>query len=73
MHPHPAPRPVPSEGPPSDPSRGPRIAAAEDLPVASAVPALRAALAGRGAAVLAAPPGTGKTTLVPLALAGLAL
>lgn len=41
------------------------------LPVRAAVPALHAALAGHGAAVLAAPPGTGKTTLVPLALAGL--
>ncbi|MBO2457248.1 ATP-dependent helicase HrpB [Actinomadura violacea] len=49
------------------------ISAAEDLPVRHAVPGLRAALAARGAAVLAAPPGTGKTTLVPLALAGLAL
>ncbi|MFC0041727.1 ATP-dependent helicase HrpB [Actinomadura rayongensis] len=44
----------------------------ETLPVEAAVPALRAALAGPGAAVLAAPPGTGKTTHVPLALAGLA-
>nr|WP_042380307.1 ATP-dependent helicase HrpB [Streptacidiphilus melanogenes] len=42
-----------------------------DLPVRSAVPALRRALGSRGTAVLAAPPGTGKTTLVPLALAGL--
>lgn len=41
------------------------------LPVRHALPALHAALAERGAAVLAAPPGTGKTTLVPLALAGL--
>ncbi|OON74669.1 ATP-dependent RNA helicase [Streptomyces tsukubensis] len=44
------------------------------LPVRSALPALRAALDGPdggGAAVLGAPPGTGKTTLVPLALAGL--
>src|SRR4051812_749353 len=49
------------------------ISAAEGLPVRHAVPGLRAALAARGAAVLAAPPGTGKTTLVPLALAGLAL
>ncbi|WP_230421032.1 ATP-dependent helicase HrpB [Actinomadura soli] len=49
------------------------IDAAESLPVSRAVPALRAALDGHGAAVLAAPPGTGKTTLVPLALAGLAL
>ena len=40
-----------------------------DLPVSAALPALRAALDSSGAAVLAAPPGTGKTTLVPLALA----
>ncbi|MCW2946486.1 MAG: ATP-dependent helicase HrpB [Actinoallomurus sp.] len=40
-----------------------------DLPVSAALPGLRAALATRGTAVLAAPPGTGKTTLVPLALA----
>lgn len=37
----------------------------------TALPALRAALDGPGAAVLCAPPGTGKTTLVPLELAGL--
>ncbi len=49
------------------------ISDAEGLPVSAAVPDLRAALDDRGAAVLAAPPGTGKTTLVPLALAGLAL
>ncbi|MET7932286.1 ATP-dependent helicase C-terminal domain-containing protein [Streptomyces sp. NPDC005322] len=36
-----------------------------------AVPALLRALEDRGAAVLCAPPGTGKTTLVPLVLAGL--
>ncbi|WP_157430569.1 ATP-dependent helicase HrpB [Actinomadura macra] len=53
--------------------RSPRMPDAEGLPVHRAVPALRTALAGHGAAVLAAPPGTGKTTLVPLALAGLAL
>jgi ATP-dependent helicase HrpB len=41
-----------------------------DLPVRSALPALADALSHRGAAVLVAPPGTGKTTLVPLALAG---
>ncbi|WP_037660243.1 helicase-related protein, partial [Streptomyces aurantiacus] len=46
--------------------------AALNLPVREALPALRAALEGPGAAVLCAPPGTGKTTLVPLALAGLA-
>ena len=39
------------------------------LPVAAAVPALLAALRDPGCAVLAAPPGTGKTTLVPLLLA----
>lgn len=39
-----------------------------DLPVAEALPALRHALVERGAAVLEAPPGAGKTTLVPLAL-----
>ncbi|WP_033213013.1 ATP-dependent helicase HrpB [Kitasatospora phosalacinea] len=42
-----------------------------DLPVAAALPELAAALDRHGAAVLSAPPGTGKTTLVPLALAGL--
>lgn len=42
---------------------------ATDLPVRSALPALAGALALRGTAVLVAPPGTGKTTLVPLALA----
>ncbi|MEU6662813.1 helicase-related protein, partial [Streptomyces sp. NPDC046821] len=45
-----------------------------DLPVRSALPGLRDALdgpAGPGGAVLVAPPGTGKTTLVPLVLAGL--
>ena len=40
----------------------------EALPVAAALPALREALAAAGAAVLQAPPGAGKTTLVPLAL-----
>ncbi|MDL5157278.1 ATP-dependent helicase HrpB [Actinomycetospora termitidis] len=41
-----------------------------DLPVRAALPSLGAALAEHGTAVLIAPPGTGKTTLVPLALAG---
>ncbi|MFI1288196.1 ATP-dependent helicase C-terminal domain-containing protein [Streptomyces sp. NPDC020792] len=41
------------------------------LPVSGALPALHEALDGHGTAVLVAPPGTGKTTLVPLALAGL--
>jgi ATP-dependent helicase HrpB len=40
-----------------------------ELPVAEVLPELRAALA-QGHAVLAAPPGSGKTTLVPLALLG---
>ncbi|TPW28394.1 ATP-dependent helicase HrpB [Pararhizobium mangrovi] len=39
-----------------------------DLPVASILPALCRALDEAGRAVLAAPPGAGKTTLVPLAL-----
>ncbi|MDH5235533.1 MAG: DEAD/DEAH box helicase, partial [Gemmatimonadota bacterium] len=38
------------------------------LPIDEVLPALRAALADRGAAVLVAPPGAGKTTRVPLAL-----
>ncbi|MFJ4679321.1 ATP-dependent RNA helicase [Kitasatospora sp. NPDC088783] len=42
-----------------------------ELPVRTALPALARALDESGAAVLSAPPGTGKTTLVPLALAGL--
>ncbi|MFC9426780.1 ATP-dependent helicase HrpB [Streptomyces sp. NPDC056987] len=41
------------------------------LPVRTAVPALERALDTHGCAVLCAPPGTGKTTLVPLVLAGL--
>ncbi|MER5554393.1 ATP-dependent helicase HrpB [Streptomyces sp. NPDC002793] len=45
--------------------------ALDQLPVRTAVPALERALDERGAAVLCAPPGTGKTTLVPLVLAGL--
>ncbi|MEV6967101.1 ATP-dependent helicase HrpB [Hamadaea sp. NPDC051192] len=40
-----------------------------DLPVRAALPELLAALSGTGTAVLVAPPGSGKTTLVPLALA----
>ncbi|MFT5391535.1 MAG: ATP-dependent helicase HrpB [Gammaproteobacteria bacterium] len=39
-----------------------------DLPVAASVDALRQALTDSGSAVLTAPPGSGKTTLVPLAL-----
>lgn len=40
----------------------------EPLPIDDALPALRAALASRGMAVLQAPPGAGKTTRVPLDL-----
>ncbi|MFI5547639.1 ATP-dependent helicase HrpB [Streptomyces sp. NPDC051815] len=49
----------------------PRNAALDALPVREAVPALVSALDAHGTAVLCAPPGTGKTTLVPLVLAGL--
>ncbi len=41
-----------------------------DLPVTDAIPALLQALEERSNAVLIAPPGAGKTTLVPLALRG---
>ena len=40
------------------------------LPVEESIGALRAALAGEGQAVLQAPPGAGKTTVVPLRLLG---
>lgn len=49
----------------------PRTRDLDALPVREALPALTAALDGHGTAVLCAPPGTGKTTLVPLVLAGL--
>jgi ATP-dependent helicase HrpB len=42
-----------------------------DLPVRAVLTELEAALRQAGAAVLVAPPGTGKTSLVPLLLAGL--
>ncbi|MER8118706.1 ATP-dependent helicase C-terminal domain-containing protein [Streptomyces sp. NPDC094031] len=48
-----------------------RYDALDALPVRSALPALTDALAADGTAVLVAPPGTGKTTLIPLVLAGL--
>ncbi|MEU3250447.1 ATP-dependent helicase HrpB [Streptomyces sp. NPDC006997] len=48
-----------------------RYDALDALPVRAALPGLTDALDGPGTAVLVAPPGTGKTTLVPLALAGL--
>src|SRR5260370_37119954 len=38
------------------------------LPIHEALPALKAALAAKSAAVLVAPPGAGKTTVTPLAL-----
>jgi ATP-dependent helicase HrpB len=40
------------------------------LPIDAALPALRAALAAHGAVVLTAPPGAGKSTVVPLVLLG---
>lgn len=48
-----------------------RYDALDVLPVRGALPGLADALDAHGTAVLVAPPGTGKTTLVPLALAGL--
>lgn len=48
-----------------------RYDALDALPVRGALSGLDDALEGHGTAVLVAPPGTGKTTLVPLALAGL--
>lgn len=45
------------------------LAVPPDLPVLAGLPRLRDAVQGRGVAVLQAPPGTGKTTLVPPALA----
>ena len=48
-----------------------RYDALDALPVRGALPGLNDALDAHGTAVLVAPPGTGKTTLVPLVLAGL--
>src|SRR5690606_159883 len=73
------PRALPGRRDPGDPSSGrpgarrgelpvSLPAAAADLPVTGSLDALRAALAGAGLAVLQAPPGAGKTTVVPLAL-----
>ena len=42
----------------------------EPLPIEAALPQLKAALAGHAGAVLEAPPGAGKSTVVPLALMG---
>ncbi|CAM3197927.1 ATP-dependent helicase HrpB [Saccharomonospora xinjiangensis] len=49
----------------------PGIAEWPDLPVRAVLGEVGRALDTHGSAVLVAPPGTGKTTLVPLALAGL--
>ena len=48
----------------------PDVPTLPDLPVAEVLPALLRALETNGSAVLVAPPGAGKTTLVPLALRG---
>jgi ATP-dependent helicase HrpB len=48
---------------------GEHMMPSSDLPVREALPALLAALRAGGSAVLVAPPGSGKTTLMPLALA----
>ena len=53
----------------SDPLRS-LLAAPPDLPVTAGLAALDEALRSRGVAVVHAPPGTGKTTLVPPAVAG---
>ena len=53
----------------SDPLRN-LLAAPPDLPVTAGLAALDEALRTRGVAVVQAPPGTGKTTLVPPAVAG---
>ena len=50
------------------PSGPPERPALPDLPVVEAIPAVRAALAEHRRAVLVAPPGAGKTTVIPLAL-----
>ena len=47
-------------------TEGPNIN--KELPVAEALPSLRAALAQHRSALLTAPPGSGKTTAIPLAL-----
>ncbi|AMM52928.1 ATP-dependent helicase [Rufibacter sp. DG15C] len=49
-------------------SVNPSLSQLPDLPVKEALPALMEALAANTRAVLEAPPGAGKTTLVPLAL-----
>ena len=51
------------------PNSSPTTIPASRLPIEAVLPALAAALEDPGAAVLVAPPGAGKTTRVPLALA----
>src|SRR3954447_17732106 len=53
--------------------RLPDLSRLPDLPVRAELGAVTDALAAHGSAVLIAPPGTGKTTLVPLALAAAGL
>lgn len=50
------------------PSGPPERTALPDLPVVEAIPAVRTVLLQRRRAVLVAPPGAGKTTVIPLAL-----
>lgn len=57
-----------TQGRGADTELSPRIAVTPDLPVTEALPRLLAALEARRNAVLVAPPGAGKTTLVPPAL-----
>ena len=52
----------------ADKARMTQTAPPDRLPIDDALPALTAAMAARGMAVLQAPPGAGKTTRVPLAL-----
>lgn len=55
---------------PTDPIRQ-LLDAPPDLPVVAGLPALTAALRNHGVAVVQAPPGTGKTTMVPPAVAAM--
>jgi ATP-dependent helicase HrpB len=47
---------------------GPTVIALPSLPIVEVLPELRAALRAHACAVLEAPPGAGKSTVVPLAL-----
>ena len=57
-----------SDRSPDRPDRRPSGRPLPDLPVVEALDEVRAVLAATGRAVLVAPPGAGKTTVVPLAL-----